>query len=71
MNTRGEITSSALGYDAHGRKVTLFSQRQADGTAHHSIRVEPRTFKEQAQLVEGLTTDNLLAMARAADEAGQ
>lgn len=65
--TRGAITSAALGYDAHGRKATLFSQRQPDGTIHHSLRIEPRTFKEAGELVEGLTTNNLLAIARAAE----
>jgi hypothetical protein len=64
---RGAITSATLGYDAHGRKATLFSQRQADGSLHHSLRVDPRSFSEQGELVEGLTSDNLRAMARAVE----
>ena len=68
MLMRGEITMLPLGYDADGRKVTLYSQRLADGRNHHAIRAEARTFRDQPAELLGLTDDNLRALARVVGE---
>lgn len=65
MITKGQVTSAPAGYDANGRKVTLFSQQQPDGSIVHSIAVDARTYRDNGASLQGLTSANILAMARA------
>jgi hypothetical protein len=54
-----------IGQDAYGRPVTLTFRRNYDGKELWSIRSEPYNQRDDGEKMDGLTAENLRALAAA------
>lgn len=54
-----------IGKDAYGRLVTLTFRRNYDGKELWAIRSEPVSQLDEGERMDGLTADNLRALAAA------
>lgn len=60
-----------VGYNAFGQKGVLQGGTDAAGTWSWAIRFEPRTFREQPVIIEGLTATMIQQMAAAVERDGR
>lgn len=60
-----------VGYSAHGQKTLLLGGEDASGNWSWSLKLEPRTFREQPVFIEGLTAETIRNMAAAVERDGR
>lgn len=60
-----------VGYSAHGQKAVLQGGEDSAGTWSWALKLEPRTFKEQPIVIEGLTAGMIRNMALAVERDGR